>query len=417
MIRFGFACKTIGVPHAAQTSLTLARADPANLLGASRHNLYALENILRYCRETHIPLLRISSDMIPLASHPQVSFDWQRRLQTELESIAALLRNSGVRVSMHPGQYTVLNSPRPEVVEHALHDLSFHADFLEAVGTDKTARIILHLGGGYGDKRLALDRLKENLHALPSRIRDRLALENDERLYTIEDVLEICDQFRLPTVFDVFHHALNPPSRLSMEYWLDKAAATWDSKSGRQKIHYSQQLPGGKPGSHSRTIRMGEFLAFHERLRDRELDIMLEVKDKNLSTLKCANLLLPNLPRTRLTDEWARYKYLILERDPAAYIEIRRLLKAKNPTAGDFYALVEHALDKEITPGHARNAAQHIWGYLDKQASPAEEKRILSDIRALEKNVAVLPRLKRRLFALAEKHTAGYLLHSLYFYV
>lgn len=417
MMRFGFACKTIGVPHADQTTLTLARADPENLLRVGRHNLHALENMLRYCRETGIRLMRISSDIIPLASHPQISFDWRKHLQTELGNIEALLRECGVRVSMHPGQYTILNSPRAEVVERALDDLRFHADFLDAVGADGTARIILHLGGGYGDRRAALERLEENLHGLPACIRNRLALENDERIYTIEDVLKVCVRFGLSAVLDVFHHSLNPPSHGDMEYWLEKTAATWNMESGRQKIHYSQQLPGGKPGMHSRTIRMREFLAFYERLRDRELDIMLEVKDKNLSALKCANLIAPYLPRKRLTGEWARYKYLILERDPDAYAGIRNLLKTSVPSAAAFYALLEDALGKGITPGHARNAAQHVWGYLDKRASPAEKTRILSDMRALEKDAKALPRLKRRLFALAGKQAADYLLNSLYFYV
>lgn len=417
MIRYGFACKTVGVPGADQTTLTLARADQENLLRVSRHNLHALGVMLHYCRDEGIRLMRISSDIIPLASHPDVTFDWKVLLQKELAAVKALIAEASVRVSMHPGQYTILNSPRDEVVERAVDDLRFHADFLDAVGADRTARIILHLGGGYGDKPAALKRLARNLETLPDHIRNRLALENDERIYTIEDVLMVCDAFYLPAIFDVYHHSINPPAFGTMPDWLDKAALTWKGEHGRQKIHYSQQWPGGKPGMHSRSIEMDAFLEFHAALGDRELDVMLEVKDKNLSAVKCANLTWPCLPRQKLTDEWARYKYLALERDPTAYKAIRELLKRKQPDAASFYRFLERALDKDITPGHARNAAQHVWGYLDKLASTAERGRVLADLEALDRDPKALPRLKKKLLALAVKQGHDYLLRSLYFYL
>lgn len=417
MIRYGFACKTVGVPGAEQTTLTLARVDKEQLLRASRQNLRALGVMLRYCRAEGIRLMRISSDVIPLASHPDVPFNWQSLLQNELAAIGTLIAEAGVRVSMHPGQYTILNSPRADVVERAVDDLRFHSDFLDAVGANPAAKIILHLGGGYGDKPAALKRLTKNLETLPARIRSRLALENDERVYTIEDVLAVCGEFSLPALFDVHHHSINPPPHGTMPDWLDKAALTWGGENGRQKIHYSQQRPGGKPGMHSQSIGMDAFLAFHAALGERELDVMLEVKDKNLSAVKCANLTAPDLPRRKLTDEWARYKYLVLERDPGAYTAIRALLKEDKPDAADFYSRLETALEQAATPVHARNAAQHVWGYLDKLASAAETRRVLAGIKALDGGGKSLPSLKNRLLALAEKHGQEYLLRGLYFYL
>lgn len=226
MIRYGFACKIIGVPGTAQVGLRLAQANNENLLRVSTYNLHALDRMLRACHERNISLVRISSNIIPLISHPHISFDWRTHLQTELDMIGMFIRDSGMRVSMHPGQYTILNSPKETIVERAIEELRFHAAFLDAVGVDTTARIILHLGGGYGDKPSALKRLTKNLKSLPYFIRRRLALENDERIYTIEDTLELCAIFSLPAIFDVFHHSLNPPAHGTMEYWLDKAGAT-----------------------------------------------------------------------------------------------------------------------------------------------------------------------------------------------
>ena len=97
MIRYGFACKTVGLPGAAQSSLTLARASRDNLLAVSRNNLCALEAMLRYCRSESLALMRISSDIIPLASHEAIDFDWQAALRPELEKLAALARQFGKR--------------------------------------------------------------------------------------------------------------------------------------------------------------------------------------------------------------------------------------------------------------------------------------------------------------------------------
>ena len=417
MIRYGFACKTVGLPGAAQSSLTLARASRDNLLAVSRNNLGALEAMLRYCRSESLALMRISSDCIPLASHEAIDFDWQAALRPELENLAALARQSGVRLSMHPGQYTVLNSPREDVVRKAVADLAYHAAFLHSLQAGPECRIILHLGGGYGDKPAALQRLRDNLAALPDAILQRLALENDERIYTIEDVLAVCHDFELPAIFDIFHHELNPPPHGGMQHWLDRAGATWNARSGRQKIHYSQQLTGGKPGMHSLTIAMRPFMHMHSLLKERDLDVMLEVKDKNLSAIKCANLTQPDLPRKNLTEEWARYKYLVLERSPNAYSAIRQLLKSERPAAEAFYALLEDALACDLEPGKAKNAAEHVWGYVSKKATPKESARMLADLELLGKDLAPLPRIKRKLLALASSEGEEYLLHSLYFYL
>ncbi len=417
MIRYGFACKTIGVPGADLSSLTLARATPENMLAVCRHNLRALETMLRYCASAGIPLMRISSDIIPLASHPQNAFDWRAQLHDEFSSLRNVLAATGIRVSMHPGQYTVLNSPRQEVVEHAVADLVFHADFLDALGADGSARIVLHLGGGYGDRPSAMARLTENLLALPPQTLARISLENDERTFTIEDAIAVCGRCGLPAIFDVFHHSLNAPAKGSLEYWLDRSAETWAAKHGRPKLHYSQQLAGGKPGMHSRSIAMQDFLEFHHSLGQREVDVMLEVKDKNLSAVKCGQLTNPRLTRQELTAQWAIYKYLVLERDQATYTGIRALLKAETPDPQAFYTLIEQAQAKELSGPKARNAAEHVWGYVDKFATPAEKKRALAGIADLQNGTTALPRLKRQLLTLAERHNVEYLVRSLYFYL
>ena len=122
---------------------------------------------------------------------------------------------------------------------------------------------------------------------------------------------------------------------------------------GRQtKIHYAQQARSKKPGSHSGSIRIDEFLEFYKGLSQVPLDIMLEVKDKNLSAVKCINCTSINGKIGDLEDEWSRYKYIVLERLPENYIKIRKLLKDKSAyPAVAFYRLIDEALEKNTVPG------------------------------------------------------------------
>jgi len=93
-----------------------------------------------------------------------------------------------------------------------------------------------------------------------------------------------------PVIFDNLHHLINPCDKQKSDFfWINHCKTTWKKKDGYQKIHYSQQNPIKKLGSHSESIRINDFMDFYERLERKDLDIMLEVKDKNLSAIKCIN--------------------------------------------------------------------------------------------------------------------------------
>ncbi len=98
----------------------------------------------------------------------------------------------------------------------------------------------------------------------------------------------------MSVVFDVLHHQINllKDQDFSDVDWICKARKTWDLiTDGRQKIHYSQQKLGGKTEVHSDTIDVDRFKRFYGTIKYLDLDIMLEVKDKNLSVLKCRTVL------------------------------------------------------------------------------------------------------------------------------
>ena len=116
-----------------------------------------------------------------------------------------------MRVSFHPGQYTVLNSPDEDVVARAILDLEYHAKMLECMGFGNEHKIVLHVGGIYGDKAAALERFTTNFKRLPEAVQNRLIIENDDCLYNIEDVLGLAFRLHIPAVYDNLNLAINPP--------------------------------------------------------------------------------------------------------------------------------------------------------------------------------------------------------------
>ena len=415
----GYACLNIGTPNTYIRSVMQRNATPEKLTEVTTHNLAALERMIDYNRKNDIKLFRISSDLIPFGSSPINALAWPEIHAEAFDRIGAKIRKNGIRVSLHPGQYTVLNSPTEDVGERAIADLIYHDKILAALGTDTTNKIVLHVGGIYGDKKEAIERFEQNFRRLPETVQNRLILENDDRLYNIEEVLELAHRLQIPAVYDNLHHAINPPASGGADpYWIAEAKKTWKMTDGNQKIHYSQQAPGKRPGAHTDTIDLETFLTFHDQLEDKQIDIMLEVKDKNLSAIKCQNATTTAPKVTLLEKEWGRYKYTILEKSPAVYQAIRTLLKDKEAyPVQEFYRLIDTAFAAEPSPGYAENAAAHVWGYFKKHATETERRQYEKNLSNYRNNTGTLATLKRQLFKLAEKYETDYLLQSLYFYI
>ena len=414
IIMIGYACLALGVPESQMKSTTLKNATDEHLCSIIEHNLNALETLIDYNILQDIKLFRISSDLIPFGSSRAMSLPWDDLYRTQLQRIGRKIREAGMRVSMHPGQYTVLNSPNPDVVTRAVHDLAYHARVLEALETNGEHKIILHLGGVYGDKEAAKDRFIVRFGDLPREIQKRIAIENDDRLFSIRDVLDVSDCTGIPVVFDNLHNAINPSDvSVADVEWINLASASWQKDDGRQKIHYSQQDSSKRPGAHSPTIAIKPFLAFYKDLPD--VDIMLEVKDKNLSALKCINCV-SNQGIASLEAEWARYKYSVLEHDLAAYQALRKLLKDKTAyPAVEMYQLIEAALAKEVSIGSTVNAAQHVWGYFKNEATPAEKRRWSVVLSNYSEGTGSLKSVKNTLQKLATTYDESYLTYSYYF--
>lgn len=419
-MRIGYACQGIGIPDTSLRTCQARNATPALLTEITAHNLGVLKRLLAYNADNGIRMFRITSDLVPFGSSPVNPLPWWDIHRDAFEEIGAFIRQQDIRVSMHPGQYTVLNAKDGDVVHRAVLDLAYHARILDLLGTGPDSKIILHVGGVYGNREEALARFAANYSLLDEAIRRRLIIENDERSYTAGEVLTLGLRLGIPVVFDNLHHALNPGDEsLSDAAWIAAARKTWKAPDGNQKIHYSQQAPGRRPGSHSDTIAADVFLDFVHSLDDPKPDIMLEVKDKNLSAVKC--VLCADPPGQRdlvrsLEREWARYKYKVLEADPAGYQAIRALLKEKESVTGpDFYTLLDQALAAGVTPGNAENAAQHVWGYFKDKATDKERDAFFQKLSRYRDGKLSLHAVHNALYQLVIQYGEPYLLQSLYF--
>lgn len=413
-MRIGYASQSVGIPGVKFRTTRLKNVNDEVLIEIIRSNLKSLDLIFNYNIENNIRMFRISSDIIPFGSHEVNTLKWWEIFEDELQALGEKAQENDIRLSMHPGQYTVLNSPDEGVVERAGEDLLYHARFLDALNLDASNKIILHIGGVYGDKDSAMERFIQNYKKLDERIKNRLIIENDDRQYTVSDALRISSKKEIPVVFDNLHHSSNPDNTKSEMEWLMECRKTWTSGDGRQKIHYSQQDPGKRVGAHTQTVDIEEFYRFYKDLPTKEIDIMFEVKDKNLSAMKGINLLeTPHIKH--LEKEWGRYKYLVLEHSPTIYNEIRELLKDKDSyPVIEFYVRIDEALTKPTTSGTIVNAAQHVWGYVDDIADDKIKRKFEKNIAKVADGGSSRP-LKRTLWKLAKEKNQTYLLNSLYF--
>ncbi|GEK91687.1 UV DNA damage repair endonuclease UvsE [Alkalibacterium kapii] len=414
----GYACITKGGPELKYKTCRKKNATKEKLMSLIEHNLKTLEAMIEFNHQQKIKLFRISSDIIPFGSDFKVNdLDWPALFESYFTNIGEKIRQYNIRVSMHPGQYTVLNSPRQEVVERAIDDLKYHTLFLDSLGVGQESKIILHVGGVYNNKLKAMDRFIDVYKQLDESIKKRLIIENDDVSYTIKDVLALSSRIGAPVVYDNLHYHLNNDGDIRSDaYWINKAKQTWDKKDGRPKVHYSQQQINGREGSHSEYIRIDEFMRYYDNIKSCNVDIMLEVKDKNLSAKKIQLALSENPKIKDLEEEWARYKYTVLERSPVIYEEIRELLKDKTSyPVIEFYEFIEAALEQDIEINKAINSLDHVWGYLNDRATSKESQRYQSYKSALKDQPDKLSNAKRFLSKLAVKYQIDYLNRSLYF--
>lgn len=284
-MKIGYPCINRSFTGASNRTFRLKSYTRERLWETVSSNLDHLQNLLEFNRLHGLDFFRITSDLVPFASHPVCTDDWGEHFRDRFEEIGRFIIKSKFRISMHPDQFTLINSKREDVFENSVRELNYHARVMDLMGLDLTARIQIHVGGVYGDRISSMKRFVRRFAGLDEPVRRRLTIENDDRSYSLSDCLFISRNTGIPVLFDQFHHRLLNRGE-SVRQAVESAEATWEPASGPLMVDYSSQEPGGRRGTHAETIDLEDFKAFIGEIQGIEADIMLEIKDKETSALK-----------------------------------------------------------------------------------------------------------------------------------
>lgn len=280
MIRLGYACLSLGMPEPSMKTAQLGRFQKGlvDLAPIYRYNAEYARRSIVHAASHGFAAYRLSSDLFPLLDVAPGA----RKLVPDLLRVRRAAERGGVHLSNHPGQFVVLATPHEHVLKSSLQVMDDQGWIMEAVGA--TGSITLHGGGPYGDRAGTAARLRAGIAQLTPAARQRLALENDERGWTVPELLEATGG-EVPIVFDNLHWAANPRSA-PWAAELEGALRTWPADR-LPEFHYSEQWEGKPAGAHAEHITGRGLLRFCEEVEEasggREVAVIVEAKQKDLA--------------------------------------------------------------------------------------------------------------------------------------
>jgi UV DNA damage endonuclease len=302
-LRLGFPVKVVGREGLKSSDTRRWQKNPH-----LRTSIEYLHAIFDYLAAEEIDMYRISSDVAPYLTHPgKPEFRNQiKEARPELEALGKKARKQGLRLSFHPSQYIILNSPAEALTAQSVQDIESQAEMLDRMELGPEARIVIHVGGLYDDRTAARDRwMRTYEKRLSASARGRLILENDDVSFSASDVLAIHHRVGVPLVFDHQHFWCLNPDGLELQATLKKFLGTWP-QGVRPKIHFSSPrtemrecierdrktkrrrkvLRPPPLAAHADFVNPFEFATFMRSARDLEFDVMLEAKMKDVALLR-----------------------------------------------------------------------------------------------------------------------------------
>ena len=294
-IRFGYVANTVGLWDASPSkTLTFTRYSTLSkdermekLKSVTAQNLQNTKRILHYNIAHEIEVYRFSSSLVPLATHPEVMWDFLTPFKNEWKEIGDLIKQFKLRVSFHPNHFTLFTSPREEVTTNAVISMDYHFRMLKAMNALDTGLINIHIGGAYGDKISSIKRFHQNLKKLPKEIKKHMTLENDDKTYDILETLTACEKEKVPMVLD-YHHYLANSGEIDLPPYLERIFKTWDKFNIVPKVHISSPKSEQAFRSHADYVSLDFVLPFLKMAKElnQDFDIMIEAKQKNLAMQK-----------------------------------------------------------------------------------------------------------------------------------
>lgn len=294
-VRLGYVALALALEKTTTSStLTYARyskmTSPEKQLNELKRvtysNIEALEKIILYNIEKGIEFYRITSKLIPLATHPEVLWDFKKYFGVDYKLVGDLIKKYNLRVDTHPDQFDVINSLREDVVINTKRDFRLHEDIFTMMGLDERyAKMVIHVGSSQGGKEVAKQRFIDNYWTIEERTRKRIILENDDKVFNLQDVIDIYRETGVPIVLDIHHHRCNPTEQ-PIEELLPTVISSWKQERWVPKVHLSSPIEGAKDQrKHADYIDVVDLINLVELFKgfDQDVDIMLECKKKDLA--------------------------------------------------------------------------------------------------------------------------------------
>ena len=189
--------------------------------------------------DDHLRMVRISSDILPVYTQPDFAYFWRLSdvvayMEKEFARVGDCARSNDVRLSMHPGQFTVLASENPGIVDRSIEEFEYHADMARMMGYGKKFqdfKINVHISGKLGPEgiRAAYKRLSPEA-------RNCITIENEENSHGLDDCLTISDL--VPIVLDIHHHWIKTGEYITpLDPRVKAVVQSW--RGVRPTMHYS----------------------------------------------------------------------------------------------------------------------------------------------------------------------------------
>lgn len=261
------------------------------------NSIELLDAAFDYLAAIDVHVYRMSSSVVPYGTHPDLpDLDYRRQIgecEEMLERLGSKASALALRLSTHPGQYTVLGSPNEELARKARLDVEQDALLLDALGAGPEGVVVVHVGGVYGHATRSLERWARSFEALSESAQRRLVVEHDERSFGLSDALWLHARTGARVVFDLHHQRCNPGPWEGVAAPLQAALDTWPADI-RPKVHVSSPRTelrevGGKPRpplleQHADFLHPWDLVVLLDAA-DRPLDVVVEAKAKDLAVL------------------------------------------------------------------------------------------------------------------------------------
>ncbi|MGM7702815.1 UV DNA damage repair endonuclease UvsE [Pseudalkalibacillus sp. Hm43] len=292
LVRLGYVAMALSLQNASPSQTmtiknfnSIQNRDAAmlKLERITRANLHNTLRILRHNAAHDIQFYRMTSRLVPLATYEELpDWNYMDAITEELHDIGEFVKEKDMRVDFHPDHFVLVNTPKKDVLKMTVKTLMLHKRLLDGMSIDPTHRCVLHVGGMYGDRQIALERFVDNWMLIPTGVQEMIILENDDKSFHLEDTLYLCEKLGVPLVFDYHHHLAHHENEHWEEEW-ERVVKSWSTSPLPVKMHISSPKSEKQFRSHADYVNVEMFMDFLNQIKGSvdQIDCMIEAKKKD----------------------------------------------------------------------------------------------------------------------------------------